>query len=652
MSRRVSIRSKLAGALAVPLVALVAVTVIEGVRTSRDRVEVSRQTDLARAVIGPTGLLTTLQNERAWPPAEMGGIEGTITVPVEGYEETRGQTDAAIVAFEQKWIRGNEAVADAFDVALDGLADLDDVRRDIDVFRSQERTTLERLDFAFDVFDRYTAMVAPFFDATGRVATAVEDAELREGAKLADASARAIETVTLLATATVTNGLLSADGLDRPEEIIEVATLRSELLEQTATIQSANAPYDHIAAEEELVDLTGRLTDLADTAISTGTVDLDALFSVLNVPRGSGQVGFQKAVHRIINDRADALDRGAEAHVRRLEVLSLLALVSALALTWLVARSITRPLASLTREAKDVAGNRLPQAVRDVFELPLGDDLHVTRPAPVSVDTSDEIADIATALNTVQGAVIDLAATQALERRNIVDMFVHLGRRNQNLLQRQLDLIARFDSTRTDPAALSSLFRLHHLATRMRRNAESLLVLAGIEPPQRWRAPVDLVDVIRSALGEVEDYRRVVARGLEPIKVQGLAAADLTHLFAELIENALLYSPDGRDVEVWGRRRRDTGGYLLTIVDFGSGMPAEDIAVANQRLFGQESFRVIPSKHLGHHVAGDLARRLGVRVYLDGARTWGIAANVDLPHDLLALPDEDPGHQLPAAHHQ
>src|SRR5690606_38253077 len=310
--------------------------------------------------------------------------------------------------------------------------------------------------------------------------------------------------------------------------------------------------------------------------------------------------------------------------------------VAALA-AWLVSRSITRPLRALTRQAKEMAERRLPEAVSDILETPLGEDVVVPSVEPISVATRDEVADVADALNTVQDSALDLAVEQAVLRRNIAASFVNLGRRDQNLLGRQLDFITELEANETDPDTLANLFRLDHLATRMRRNAESLLVLAGVEPPRKWAAPVRLTDVIRAALGEVEDYQRVTVRGLEPATVQWSDAADLAHLLAELIENALVFSPPDPAVDIRGRNRPD-GGYTLAIIDSGLGMAPEDIAAANRRLAGAESFTIAPSKYLGHYVAGNLAARHNIRVHLDNSPGNGITTTVDLPPTLL--PDE------------
>jgi hypothetical protein len=215
---------------------------------------------------------------------------------------------------------------------------------------------------------------------------------------------------------------------------------------------------------------------------------------------------------------------------------------------------------------------------------------------------------------------------------------------------------------------LSNLFRLDHLATRMRRNAESLLVLAGVEPPRKWAAPVRLTDVIRAALGEVEDYQRVTVRGVEPATIVGAAAADLAHLLAELIENALVFSPPDQTVDIRGRIRQGVGpqgngpralpatmrpddlserahdgdggrvrhgGYTLAVIDSGLGMTAADMEAANRRLASEESFTIAPSKYLGHYVAGNLALRHGIRVRLDNSPGNGITATVHIPPALL-----------------
>jgi signal transduction histidine kinase len=316
-------------------------------------------------------------------------------------------------------------------------------------------------------------------------------------------------------------------------------------------------------------------------------------------------------------------------------------LAVAMALCWLVSRSITVPLRSLTRQATSMAHERLPAAVVEVLDTPLGEDVRVASVAPVRVATRDEVGEVADALNVVQDTALRLAVEQAVLRRNIADSFLNLGRRNQNLLTRQLDFITGLERDETDPEVLANLYRLDHLATRMRRNAESLLVLAGIEPPRQWSTPVTVLAVVRAALGEVEDFQRVVVRDVEPATIQGAVAADLAHLLAELIENALTFSDAELQVDVKGRGQ--AGGYVLAVIDTGAGMEPAALERANRRLAGGESFTVAPSKYLGHYVAGNLAARHGIVVRLlstPGRR--GTTATVALPPELLVQADQTP----------
>jgi signal transduction histidine kinase len=295
---------------------------------------------------------------------------------------------------------------------------------------------------------------------------------------------------------------------------------------------------------------------------------------------------------------------------------------------------MVRPLRSLTRQAREVARERLPRVLEEVLSRPLGEDVTVPEVPPVVVRTHDEVRDVADALTSVQLAAVDLAVEQAVLRRNIADSFVNLGRRNQNLLSRQLDFITHLERDEADPGTLASLFELDHLATRMRRNAESLLVLAGVEPPRTWAAPIPVVDVVRAALGEVEGYERVVVEHLEAALVAGAAASDLAHLLAELVENALAFSHRDQRVTIVGQRRVE--GYVMAIVDTGVGMPPGEVARANRRLAGEESFTVAPSSYLGHYVAGHLATRHGVDIRLAAAEGQGATVTLTLPPELLA----------------
>jgi signal transduction histidine kinase len=227
-------------------------------------------------------------------------------------------------------------------------------------------------------------------------------------------------------------------------------------------------------------------------------------------------------------------------------------------------------------------------------------------------------------------------------RRFTSEMLVNLARRNQSMLYRQLDIINQLEEKERDPDTLSHLFTLDHLATRVRRNAESLLVLAGEQPPRTWSAPVPLRDVVRAAIAETEDLDRVVFAIDERIAVSGGAVADLTHLLAELTENAVRFSPPDTAVTIRTRPdRRDEGGYLMTIEDWGVGMPPEDLAAANELLASPREVDLAVAQRLGFHVVARLAARHGISVSLGNTPGSGVTAVVGLPAALFAAAPAD-----------
>ena len=237
--------------------------------------------------------------------------------------------------------------------------------------------------------------------------------------------------------------------------------------------------------------------------------------------------------------------------------LVLAALVSLL-LGLVISRTIRRSIARLRRAATE----DLPRVMEQLRHAD-DDALASHTLEPVDLGTRDELADAADAFNAVIGTAIGLAGEQTIMRKQTSEMFVNLGRRNQNLVSRQLRFIDSLERTETDGDRLAELFRLDNLATRMRRNAESLLVLAGVEAPRRWRKPVRLYDVVRAAMAEIEDFRRVKIGTFDEVQVQGASVANVTHLLAELIENAARFSPPDADVAISGV---DTGnGYFSAI---------------------------------------------------------------------------------------
>ena len=226
--------------------------------------------------------------------------------------------------------------------------------------------------------------------------------------------------------------------------------------------------------------------------------------------------------------------------------MTLLLLLLVLLITTIVARSLIRPLRKLRTDALDVAGQRLPEMVRRLSQSEGADE--GVEIEPIGVTSTDEIGEVARAFDQVHREAVRLAADEAMLRGNLNAMFVNLSRRSQSLIERQLSLIDSLEQNEQDPDRLSSLFRLDHLATRMRRNSENLLVLAGHEVTRRWSQPVPLVDVLRAAISEIEQYERVALNVQPGIAVVGQAVNDVVHLLAEIVENATTFSPEDTQV--------------------------------------------------------------------------------------------------------
>jgi methyl-accepting chemotaxis protein len=640
---RTPIHLKLAATLAVPIIVLAVATTF-GVRVaSHERAAVRRQTELARAAIGPAGVLSTLQNERIWVAIDMLEFTSSFTtLPVDSYDEAFGQTDAAVADLRDRVSGTRDVIADAFAGPMGGLDDLAQLRADIDAFRAGTNDNTAKIEFTFDVWDRYTALLAPFYDATTSIVGEISDARLREGARMSDSVSRSIEAFSRLGERTVVIALLTENGVDTRDEIVELSRLRATLDRHATAMGSAPAPYSEIPTLAESQQMIEGVETQVEEALTTGRFAMDNLWDAIAQPQGQGLFALQDDVHSIINARADLLEARAETRQLRLVTLGLVGMAFVILLNLLVSRSITRPLRSLTHQAKDVAQRRLPAAVAGMLELSPGGDVPVPEVEPVTVDSGDELAAVAVALNTVQTSVVDLAARQAVYRRNISDLFVSLNGRNQDLLQRQVGLIGRLDSPLAAPTTQASRLQLDHLATQVRRNTESLLAVAGVDARRVWQAPVDIHEMVGYALAEVSDSRRTVVHQLEPAAVAGAAASDVVHLLAELIESALELSAgsaEGRPVELRGGPKPETGGYWLAVIDFGAVLTPHEVTVANRQLTGDESAPTVgPSSPGGHAVAGHLAKRAGVAVHLDSSAGWGVTTTIELPGDLIIRP--------------
>ena len=636
------IRTKLAVALVIPLIALIGLSGV-AISASNEKADeaaarsatIEDQVALATSSLGPGGLVTALQAERNGESIDLLGL--TELSGGDSIETLRAATDVALTDFEAKIAAEPSSVQQVYAPALAAVATLGELRSNNDAYAGARNST-EGLDTSNTSFLDYSDVIDAMFDANTAVATAIDEAELRAGATFFDQFARQNEAQALGIRVIASQlfapspGGLQADP-DAYGDLVEQVALANAI--EAEMLQSPSVAYR---------DIAGRLfndprREVIDTVVANGLSGAPNDVAVFTSPELTAANGIADEVTAAaeaqltadaaaITSAAQQEADDASSRAQLVTIVTLIVLGLAVLVTLLVSRSITRPLSRLVRDAEDMAKNRLPETVQDILDAPLGEDVAMPELAQVSSAGGYEIAEVASALNTVQSSAADLAVEQAVLRRNISDSFVNLGRRNQNLLSRQLDSITEMERQESDPAELQKLFTLDHLATRMRRNAESLLLLAGLEPHRQWSAPVALIDVLRGSLGEVEDYDRVEINRLDEATVHGSAAADLTHLVAELLENALNFSPPGRNVEMIGNAR--AGGYTLRIVDHGVGMERPDLAQANVRLSGGESFTVAPSRYLGHYVVGIQSARLGVHVSLEDTPEGGITAVIDI----------------------
>ncbi|MFL6053901.1 MAG: nitrate- and nitrite sensing domain-containing protein [Actinoallomurus sp.] len=347
--------------------------------------------------------------------------------------------------------------------------------------------------------------------------------------------------------------------------------------------------------------------------------------------------GLELAATASAADRAKPIADGIILRVALAGALGLVAVIASLILSLWVGRSVIRDLTGLRRAALDLANERLPSVIR---RLRRGDEVDVAAEAPPLSFGTQEIDQVGQAFNAARRTAIQGAVEEAGLRRSISEVFLNLARRNQALLHRQLSLLDSMERRVTEPDELDDLFRLDHLATRMRRHAEGLIILSGQAPGRGWRNPVPTVDVARAAAAEVEDYARVTVATMPRVAVAGPTVADLIHLLAELIENATLFSPPDTTVQVTGQVVAH--GFAFEVEDRGLSMDQSTLDRANERLTNPPEFDLSNSAQLGLFVVGRLAQRHRIQVTLRTSPYGGTTAIVLLPDAIVAHGDERP----------
>ncbi|WP_433436357.1 sensor histidine kinase [Nonomuraea sp. CA-141351] len=381
----------------------------------------------------------------------------------------------------------------------------------------------------------------------------------------------------------------------------------------------ATEPFLGFATMEAQITKTGAPPPVADT----WNQSLDRLTSRLD------QLGSASA--EVLASRASEAATSTIVKISIAGGLGLIAVLSSIIISVRFGRRLAGELAGLRSAAVELSGTRLPDIVE---RLRRGEDVDVKKEAKaIKVSGSAEITDVARAFGSVQRTAVTAAVGQAAMRHGVGQVFLNLARRKQGLLHRQLALLDGMQRRTHDPDRLEELFRLDHLTTRMRRHSESLMILSGAAPGRAWRKPVSVIDIVRAAVAEVEDYTRVDVETMPASAIDGTAAADVTHLLAELVENASLYSPPDTTVQVRGDLV--SNGYVIEIEDRGLGLSTGEYSAFNALLAAPPEFDLADSDRLGLFVVARLAERHGIKVLLRRSPFGGTAAVVLVPRSMV-----------------
>ncbi|MEU0373669.1 nitrate- and nitrite sensing domain-containing protein [Streptomyces sp. NPDC006283] len=630
-----SIRRKIVALLLVPLVSLTALWSFATVLTGREANQLLDTSSVAEQVGTPVlDTIDVVQKERRQTLIYLADRRAADAQPV--LRTRRAATDSALATLrrnaEQPSTRDDMSAESAQQLAslLDAFDGVAALRRSVDT------NTVSRAD-ALEFYNRLVDPSHSFLLSLH----AFDDVEMeRQGRALV--------------------------GLSRAREMLsrEDALIASSLTARKITAPEIRALADHAAHRKVHYALnlemlpsrerdtfeqywnspeTAPLRDTEERIIAAGPAD--------KLPASDAERWQQAAtpvLDQLDREAADAVDRYEDrvepAAYRVLllagvaGVLGFLALLVSVIVSVRIGRDLVRDLSRLRKEAHEVSGVRLPSVMR---RLAAGEHVDVETEAPRLEYDKDEIGQAGQALNTLQRAAVEAAVRQADMRRGVSEVFVNLARRNQVLLHRQLSLLDQMERRTEDTEELADLFRLDHLTTRMRRHAEGLVILSGAAPSRQWRKPIQLMDVVRAAVAEVEDYERIEVRRLPRIGVGGPAVADLTHLIAELLENATVFSPPHTAVQVLGERVAN--GFTLEIHDRGLGMAADALLDANLRLAETPEFELSDTDRLGLFVVSRLAQRQNVRVSLQQSPYGGTTAVVFIPAALLTEAPETQG---------
>jgi HAMP domain-containing protein len=665
MFRNFPIRTKLIIALLGPLLVL-AILALVGIRQNQaesDRAE--RSTAFARLAAGLAPLIHQLQAERS---LSISYIDSDRKQWRQELVEQRRLVDQASATYRtqaQRLSAGDELLAEKIEYGLSELGRLGEQRDAIDtkpiddeelkvepgieVHEEEGEEELEHateeghgpLDSPGAALDQYTDTVSDLLDINGEIAPRSDNAELLKGVAASVALARAKD------FADSQRSLLQnvyAAGRFGENEFGKLAALVAAEELYTAQFDSSATEAQHEFFEETVAGPeVEKVATFVDKALASANnprlgIDPQFWFDAMSVKLDRMRAVEERLSADVIAT-SSAVKQGADRRAWLYSLLLAAALLLAVVLALVTARSLIRPMRRLEAAAEATATERLPgvvQRLQDGEQV----DLAAESAPPIEVRSKDEIGHLAEAFNSVHRVAVRVAGREAALRRSVGDMFLNLARRSQSLIERQLEVIDELEVSGSEAEVRAGLGELDHLATRMRRNAENLIILSGSEPARRWRGPIDLTEVVLASVGEVKEHTRVELLPLDEVQVAGHAAADLMHLLAELIENAVTFSAPGTKALVAGQPI--PAGYLLEIEDQGLGMTDEQLVKVNQRLAKPPDVDFALAKMLGFFVVTQLASKHGIKVQLRHSWYGGITALVLLPRQLILNSAEPP----------
>ncbi|MBB5787159.1 sensor histidine kinase [Jiangella mangrovi] len=626
-----SVRSRVAALVLLPLLGTLVLGTLFFKSALDEASSASRTESLAELGMVSLQALETLQDERDVTGLAEVGPGGAPAATGDGaVDDARAATDAALASLSDEIDQrrgddlgsGFESAVAAFDRQLPRLAG----------YRGQRDANDPPFESGTDGYQRIAQTLQQLATASG---TGNDDPVLaRQISALADI-AQAVESASmergLVAYFIGPEALTSAQ---RDQVVIlqgeQDLLLQGRFLRGLGFTDQARLFSNQITEGNRLVadtrsDITNGAAPRAtkEEWYQASTDRIDALREVQNDTSGT--------VLTVAADRTDS--SRVTALLSALAVLAVLALTVYLAIV--VARSIIGPLRRLRASALETAQTQLPALVDRVHK----DGPAVARNLPDAVEAEgrDEIGQVATAFNDVHSTAVRVAAEQAMLRQNLDTIVVNLSRRTQSLIDRQLGEIEGLEQRERDPDQLSTLFRIDHMATRVRRHAESLLVLAGVDEMRKHTSAAGVLDVVRTAVGEVEQYPRVKFGVMPTDLITAGAVDDIAHLLAELIDNATEFSAPATPVRVTSQPLLG-GGLRLQVTDSGLGIPAGQLDELNDRLRNVGDIDVAASRTLGLYVVARLAAKHGIQVRLEGVPEGGTAAQVDLPAHLILSP--------------